>query len=466
MIRTLSRIEPTGRNRSRAGLLPDRRAFGIACHILVLLLIWTVTDARADGVQQTVAPGDSLQRAIDETASGDALTLEAGLHQGPVVVDKPLTLRGRPGAVVDGDRNGSVISVRADDVRIENLRIRGSGLRLGDDDAGIHSSGDRTVLVGNRIESCLHGIYFREVEDGRIEGNTIVGATGGAAAPAFDLLSEGAPSADPSGLCAVGRLNENRRGNGVHLWSSRDILIADNRIARTRDGVYFSFTDHCEVRGNEVRETRYGLHYMYSDGNAFYDNRFTANAAGAALMYSGDLEVRGNRFVGNRGRRAYGLLLQSVDDSLFAGNVFEGNTVGVYAENSQNNGFRSNHLDANYVALRMGGSSRDNRVAGNHFSRNLHPAEAEGQPGDNRWSVDGQGNRWPGHPPPDLDADGVGDFPHREADPLGDLRARFPLAGLLSGSSGLEMLRLAAARSRMPGIRAIEDPHPLAASVK
>lgn len=403
-----------------------------------------------------------LQARLDAAAPGAVVELDAGVHEGPVRVTKPLTLKGKGSAIIDGRRIGSVIEVRADNVRLEGLVIRNSGLELQRDEAGIHSTGDNTTVINNRLESCLHGIYFREVEGGEITGNTIIGATGGEREPAFDVLSRNAPGADSAEMCAVGRLSENRRGNGIHLWSSSDVKITENRVARTRDGIYFSFADDCRIRNNTVRETRYGLHYMYSDNNDFDRNTFTENAAGAALMYSGDIRATENDFSGNRGRRAYGMLLQSVDDSNFDNNRFEGNTIGAYAENSQRNTLRDNRLQGNYIALRLGGSSANNRFLENTFAHNLHTVEASGDPNTNTWADDGRGNRWQGSSAsPDLDGDGVGAIPHREADFLGKLRNSFPLVGFLSGSPGLNAMRFAHERARVPGVPTINDPHPL-----
>ena len=342
-----------------------------------------------------------------------------------------------------------------------SVNTRKSLVRLGKDDAGIHSTGADTAVVNNRIESCLHGIYFREVHGGTIRGNTVIGATGGDREAPFDALTGGAAVANQPGLCAVGQLNENRRGNGIHLWSSSEVRIEGNRVARTRDGIYFSFADRCEVSHNEVRQTRYGLHYMYSDENHFHHNYFSENGAGAALMYSGDLKVEDNRFTANRGRRAYGMLLQSVDDSTFTGNAVSDNTIGIYAENSQNNEFTSNQLHGNYVAFRMGGSSADNILGKTHFAGNWHSVEVDGATERNQWYAPDGGNRWQGPPEPDLDGDGRGDFVHRELDLLGSLRRDFPLVGLLSGSAGLEVLRFAASRSGGNSSRVIVDPRPL-----
>ena len=413
------------------------------------------------GMMAVPLTAETLQSRIDAVPEGGVLLLEAGIYHGAITIDRAMTLRGVPGAIVDGGRQGSVIRVRADDVRIEGLTIRNSGLKLGKDEAGIHSTGDGVVIMGNRIESCLHGIYLREVAGGEIRDNSILGATGSGLEPVFDALTEGTPRAGGTEFCAVALLNENRRGNGIHLFSSTDVRIEGNRIARTRDGIYFSFADHCVVADNRVSETRYGLHYMYSDDNRFYRNRFTHNAAGAALMYSGGLTVEYNEFSGNRGTRAYGMLLQSVDDSVIRHNVFAGNTVGVYAENSQRNALTANRIEGNYIGLRMGGSSADNVVSQNAFQRNLHPAEFAGEADANQWSGPQQGNRWQSTQSPDLDGDGVGELSHLEADFLGDLRQQFPLAGLLSGSPGLELLRFAHSRGKLPSLPTIEDLHPL-----
>jgi nitrous oxidase accessory protein len=404
--------------------------------------------------------GTDLQERLDSTPPGGLVVLEEGIHTGPLRIDKPITIRGDGHAVVDGGRSGSVLIIDAPDVRISGLVIRNSGLNLEKDDAGILVRAEGVELINNVIESCLHGIYFKKVNGGLVRDNRIQGATleGDGAG---DLLSQGIGMSESSDLCTVGRLDVNRRGNGIHLWNTKNVRLSENHVSRTRDGIYFSFADNCTVTDNEVTDCRYGLHYMYSDGNTFSGNRFSRNAAGAALMYSGRLMVEDNDFVGNRGGRAYGMLLQSVDSSRFRGNRFQNNTVGMYSENSQDNEFKENVLEKNYIGLRLGGSSRGNLHSGNQFLHNTHQVEVNGEGLDNRWALDGIGNRWSRSTPTDLDGDGIGELPHREADLLGNLRQQFPMAGLLSGSPGLELLRFARSRGDIPGVRAIEDPHPL-----
>ncbi|MGL6251917.1 MAG: nitrous oxide reductase family maturation protein NosD, partial [Billgrantia desiderata] len=57
-----------------------------------------------------IAPGDGpLQLHIDAAAPGSELILAEGLYSGSILIDKPLTLRGEPGAILDGEGNGDVI---------------------------------------------------------------------------------------------------------------------------------------------------------------------------------------------------------------------------------------------------------------------------------------------------------------------------------------------------------------------
>jgi nitrous oxidase accessory protein len=250
----------------------------------------------------------------------------------------------------------------------------------------------------------------------------------------------------------------NRRGNGIHQWNSEGTLIRGNEISDTRDGIYFSFTNNCEVESNLIHHARYGLHYMYSDANHFENNTFSENAAGAAIMFSKELVIRGNRFVSNRGHRAYGLIFQSSDRSLLDHNEITENAVGLSFNQCNGNRVIGNRVARNYIGLRIGSNSDDNSFTENLFVRNLHPVETGGSDvSGTRWSVNGVGNFWDGSLEMDLNGDGINDLPHRELDLFGVLRRDFPSIALLSDSPALRLLRFAHDRAALPGASVIED---------
>ncbi len=407
------------------------------------------------GLLLSAHAGD-LQQRIDAAAPGATLEIGRGVYHGPLVIRRSLSLVGRDWPQIDGGGRGNVITIEGDDVTLRGLVIANSGTSLSHDQAGVHITGDRTILSDNRIVDTLHGIYLKNAEGWRIAHNRIRGKTSlpqSRAPGSTVIVADGPEQCSP--------LNINSRGNGIHLWNSRHGVIDANSVSDSRDGMYFSFSDHIQVRANRIHGVRYGLHYMYSDHNTFEGNSFTDNAAGAAIMYSKNLVVRGNRFLANRGFQAYGMLLNSVDNTLIENNRLSANTVGIYLENNNSNVLTGNLIEGNYVGVRMTASSNDNGFSRNRFAANMHSAELAGQNDSNLWALDGVGNQWQGAPPVDLNGDGIGELPHREVDMLGGLRRDLPAVGLLSGSPALKLLGFAHRHIALPGVEGIVDPAPL-----
>jgi nitrous oxidase accessory protein len=369
------------------------------------------------------------------------------------VINKPLALVGETGAEIRGNGIGNVITILADDVTIQNLRVSGSGLRLSDDDAAIFVTGNRSKIDNCVIADSLHGIYLKKVSDAQILNNRIQGKTTLAAStdPIEKGIGQGGENCDTT-------LVSNRRGNGIHQWSCEKNLIRGNDISETRDGIYFSFTNNCRVENNFIHQVRYGLHYMYSDANIFESNTFAENSAGAAIMFSKNLIVRGNRFVNNRGHRAYGLIFQSSDRSRLEQNEISENAVGLSFNQCNANTVLGNRVTHNYIGLRVGSNSDDNQFTENVFAKNLHPVETGGSDvSGTRWSVNGVGNFWDDATELDLNGDGINDLPHRELDLFGVLRRDFPAVAFLSASPALKLLRFAHERAALPGASVIED---------
>ncbi len=405
----------------------------------------------------SVASAATLQEQIDGAAPNEAIQVEAGIHDGPVTINKPLQLIGQPGSEIRGDGTGNVVTITADNVTLRGLRITGSGLRLSGDNAAVFVAGHHATIENNVIEDSLHGVYLKQAHDCRVLGNRIRGKT--------TLLTSAKPieqtlTAGLGELCETS-LNENERGNGIHQWNCERNLISGNEISETRDGIYFSFSHHSRVENNRVHHTRYGLHYMYSDHNVFDRNLFAQNAAGAAVMFSRDIVIRGNQFVDNRGSRAYGILFQSDEQVRVENNVIRHNAVGLSFQQAIGFVVRANEVSNNYIGIRFYGNSDDNAFTENRFTQNLHPVDVDGAGTNNRWAVNGVGNYWAEEEAFDLNHDGINDLPHRELDLFGSLRRNFPVIAFLSGSPAVKLLRFANQRAALPGLAAIEDPAPL-----
>ncbi|HEX5386784.1 MAG TPA: nitrous oxide reductase family maturation protein NosD [Gemmatimonadales bacterium] len=384
-----------------------------------------------------VGPGGfaSVGAALGAARPGDTVRVRAGRYRERIVITRPVTLLGDPGAILDGARSGTVVTISADSVTIAGFTLRGSGRSLDRDEAVVKLVKVRGATVrDNMIEDPLHGIYLLETHGSEIARNRITGAA--------DLA-------------------ESSRGNGIHLFGSTGNRITANHIAGTRDGIYFSFASGNTVAGNEVTGVRYGLHYMYSDDNVFERNTFARNAAGAAIMFSKRITFRENVFARHVGYRAYGILLQTAEQVVAERNRIEGNLTGLFLDGATHGIFRENLVAGNGIGVDLLASAEGNTFTGNVFADNRVAVRKVLGTGENAWALDGRGNFWSDPRVFDLDRDGVGDRPYRAGDAYATLAAARPALDLFSGTLAARALSWAEDAFPVFDVPRVEDPRPL-----
>jgi nitrous oxidase accessory protein len=385
-------------------------------------------------------PG-TITAALAAAHDGDTVYVPAGVHREHVVVEKTVRLVGRPGAVIDGDGDGTVVRIAAPGVELRALTIRGSGTTYTTEDAGVRIEHAADVRIADtRIEDTLFGIFAVQADRCIVEGSTVVGKD----------------------------LPHVRRGDGIRLWYSSGCRLAGNRVERSRDVIIW-YSAGTIVEDNVVRTSRYGLHYMYSDHNRFRRNRFEDNQVGAAIMYSRDIELTENAFSFSAGPAAYGLLLKDADDVFITENRFVQNTTGLFFDGAPQSrdgrvDVRGNLIARNDVGLALQPLSRrirfwENALLGNGTQvQILGTGSAEG----NVWAVDGRGNYWSDAMVYDADDDGVSDLPYRAESTYEVLADRYPVLGFFAGTPGAEAVDLAARLFPLFAPRPkLTDPHPL-----
>lgn len=368
------------------------------------------------------AGDDRLRAAVAAAAPGDVLRLEPGEHRGPILVARPLTLEGAPGAVVVGDGNSSVITLEAPDSVVRGLEIRGSGTSLERMDSGVFvgKEADRALVEGNRIEGNLIGIFLWGPDDAVARRNTIIGRT--------DL-----------------RLNE--RGNGVQLWNTPGSRVEENEISFGRDGIFVTTSKKNLFRANRFHEVRFAVHYMYTNFSEVADNISTGNQLGYALMYSHHLEVHGNL---SQGDREHGIALNYTNNSKFTGNVVrDGGVKCVFIYNSSKNRFQENWFEGCDIGIHFTAGSERNAIVGNAFLRNQNQVKYVGTRYLD-WSERGRGNYWSDNPAFDLNGDGVADQPYRPNDLIDRVVWSVPVAKILLNSPAVQVVRWA--QSQFPAL--------------
>ena len=392
---------------------------GGAARLLALAAAGVLAASPAGASVTRVPAGDGARQAVAGAAAGDTLVLAAGVHHGPLRIERGLTLRGEAGSVVDGGRRGTVLEIVAPGVVIEDLAVRGSGTRALTIDSGIHVIAAGGVVIRRvRLDDVLYGIYAERatglvVEDCHLHGRATPG--------------------DPSG-----------EGNGIHVWYTPDARLAGNTIDHFQDGIYLSFAHNTLVAHDRLQDNaRYGLHTMYCQQNRLVENLFTRNVAGVAIMFSNHLVVEGNDVLHNRGPRTYGLLLRDCSDGEFINNRLVDNTVAIFMDNSNRNRMRGNLIQDNGWGLLMFSSCDGNEFAENNVIHNDYPVALDMRRTNNRFDDGARGNYWSDNAPYDLDDDGVSDVPYSPVTAFAFLSKQYPDLAILARSPAVAALGVA-----------------------
>jgi nitrous oxidase accessory protein len=361
----------------------------------------------ASAILPDAAHGATLQERLAAAKPGATVTVDGGVHQGPIVVQGPLVVIGERGATIDGGGKGSVVTITGDRVVFRGFVVRNSGRQVTEEAAGIKATGNGHRIEHNVVRDVYFGIHAEAGSGYVIQNNEVV----------------------------PGERHGARPGHGISIWNARDSQIVGNRIADARDGIYLSFTEGVVASGNQVTRCRYGIHSMYSQDAAIVDNRLVANLLGSALMMSDRLVLRGNRIEQHRqGAAAYGVLLKDIGDLLAEDNIIVGNRIGVYAEGVATIASRTARLSRNVIAGNEVGLAMQSNAAltltDNQLADNLTDVRPLGRHISDRarWSADGRGNFWSQYRGYDADRDGIGDVPHRVDDVMDALMRRSPAA--------------------------------------
>jgi nitrous oxidase accessory protein len=401
--------------------MAGRRATrGLAPAVAALLAAGAL--ARPSAAATVAVPaGDGLQQAIAAAAPGDVLRLAPGLHRGRVVIDKPLTLEGEDGAVVDGGGAGQVIRVAVPDVVVRRLVVRGSGRDLPARDAGIFLDrpAARALIEDNRLENNLIGIDDWGAPSASIRNNLVVG------------LSD---------------IRRSERGNGVQLWNAPGSVVEGNDIRAGRDGIFVNTSRKNAFRNNTFHGVRFAIHYMYTQDSEVSGNLSVGNDIGFAIMYSDRLVIRDNV---SDGDRDHGLLLNSANSSEISGNVVRGGEKCVFIYSANKNRLHGNLFRDCAIGIHFTAGSERNTIYDNAFINNRTQVMYVGTRFLD-WSAGGRGNYWSDNPAFDLDGDGIADTAYRPNDVIDQVVWRAPQAKLLLNSPAVQVVRWA--QSQFPAL--------------
>lgn len=263
--------------------------------------------------------------ALGSAMPGDVLEMSAGNYAAFTITrdgaaDRPVTLRGAPGAIV----TGNVDLFTRHDVRIEGLTIRGR----------VRFNGSRNIaIVRNTIETTADGIVaLARSEDCYIADNTVTGATRWQAASlgvSGTNVGEGILVYGPGHVIEHNRVTGFRDGISLTEDPAADqwsIDVVENEIdTGADDGIEADFCAHnCRVVRNRLTNVFMGISSQPSLGGPTY---FVRNAM-YNVVYS-----------------AFKLQRTSYGDVLLHNTVVKsGDALGIYTSESIHRAYARNNV--------------------------------------------------------------------------------------------------------------------------
>ena len=376
----------------------------------------------------TLSSTDSLQSAINRAAENSILELSQGVYQGNLLINKPLSLRCKKGAEINGQGENDNIIITAPHVSIEGCRITNWGDDLTEMNAGIviKKTANNVMIKNNYFKGPIFGVFLDASVDTKVYSNRIEG---------------------------IKSIRSQDRGNGIHLYASTGADIAFNEVWHTRDGIYIDTSNENTIRNNEFHHLRYGVHYMYSHHNRVINNYTHHTRCGYALMQSKYLTVEGNR---SEQDENYGILMNFITNSSIKNNHIKqvqqganpagGKLIagalgkGLFLYNSLFNTLSNNTIENSDIGIHLTAGSEDNIITRNNFITNKQQVKYVA----NRvqeWSDSSEGNFWSDYLGWDRNIDGIGDVMYEPNDSVDKLLWRYPSAKLLMNSPAIEALR-------------------------
>lgn len=393
-------------------------------------------------------PAEHLQVMIDETPAGGTLLVPEAVYVGTVTIDQPVTLEGEGHPVIDGNLEGSVVTITAPDVTLRGLTLRRSAIGPFDSPSGVMlERADRALIEDVVIEQSYIGITVRLSEDVVIDRVSIRGQgviTGEEHVVETDEETD--HEAHDDGEATQMHTEAQVRGDGIWLWNATGAVVRDTTVEEARDGVYVSYGSGALLEGNHVVGSRYAVHDMYAEDLTVRANTLEGNLSGLVLMYGGPVTVSDNVITESGSpSTGFGVLVKDVGGVTVEGNVVADNRVGVQVDDAGRTGgepttIRGNTIAMNHIGLLLMPSA-DTVVAANGFVENSTQVTMGGQGATQAvWSLDGIGNYWSDYGGFDAAGDGTGDIAYVENGRMSQLLASEPLLLALASGPAFRLL--------------------------
>ena len=267
----------------------------------------------------------AIQEATDaaETLNGHTIFVEEGLYYENLIVNKTLSLIGEneEATIIDGNENGTVVLVLANNTLVTGFTIRGSGDKIVDGEHAIRCG----IMVGG---------YETPFKSALIVNNSI-------------------------------------KNNyfGVLLWYSFNSQLINNNLENNTYGVTLDSIFHSEIVDNNVSNSSIGISAQGALQSSISRNNITFNNIAGLRMQDSYFNTINENILENNG---YGIDLSGSDSNGITGNIMTSNDNGIFLGRSNSNTLIGNNAANSFYGMRIRSSSnntlRNNSMAQNYWN--------------------------------------------------------------------------------------------------
>ncbi|QOR65917.1 right-handed parallel beta-helix repeat-containing protein [Cytobacillus suaedae] len=375
-----------------------------------------------------VKSSKEFKQILDRVSDGDSIILEAGEYHGNFSVNKSIKISGNEHVIIQGNPEGFVLTINADNVTIENMTIRGGGSQ----NAGIYITSNNNNITNNTIEDVFHGVY---IVDGY--GNSVI-----------------------SNKITSFHNESNHNGFGVYLVEAPYTIIRENVLYDLQDGIYVSYSDFCEVYKNKIKNARYGVHTMDSRNVVIASNEISHSHNGLMIMQSYEIHILENMFHSNTTIDGAGMFIFDTFDSVITANLMKDNFKGIFLENAKRNRIEFNIFLENDIGLELATASDTNLIYLNDFRKNTTQVISVSS-NKNLFSRDGYGNFWDDQKTVNLNKDDIVDYAYKSGDVFYHISNNEPLLQIFHQSPAVRLWNTIEKYTPVPSEQFVIDHYPL-----
>lgn len=288
---------------------------------------------------------ENLLNLLAYSKPNDTIRLQAGIYQVKKISlnIENITIIGSEKTIIEGDKLGTLIEVKAPYIEINNITIRGTGNNALQYDAAIFVQAKSFKLLNSRISDYCYAVYAFKSDSIRIQNNVFIG----------DQLR---PSEES--------------GNTIHLYLCKNSIVQDNQIKNGLDAIYYDVCDGGFATNNRVVNARYGIHYMNSRNLMSQQNKVDSSFVGIAVMFSENISVNSNSVRFCKRPNAFGILLQEISNCDINFNRVEENETGLMVEQVRMSTIKNNVMTNNITAIELHSNNQQVMFTKNVLAKN------------------------------------------------------------------------------------------------